>query len=235
MITPSKAHLAQDCLYSLRDDVPRVIRTTHPRATLGTLVHLMLAAAIIFGSSEPPHVDDPEAMGMARNALAKLATMPPPTLCEAGFLYDTRNDIAMLGPARGEPGYDTAPPGCVRGTWDLVWHMPEDRSVIVWDLKTGKYDGAHAEQLHMQAIAAARLFRVDVANVAFLFVRKTKHEMRGGERLNADALDAEAGKLHGLVRRLPMAQPVPGDHCFRCDLGRDHCPAWGATEEQGAA
>lgn len=236
MITPSKAHLIDACLYALRDDVPRKVgEESGPRAKLGTMVHLMVHAAVIFGSHEPPTVDDPEAMGMARNALRRLAEMPRPTLCEAGFLYDTRNDLATLGPARGEPGYDVTPPGCVRGTWDLVWHLPEEHIVIVWDLKTGKYDGAHPEQLRMQGIAASRLFRVSEVDVAFLFVRKTKHEMRGGECLDGDALDAEAGRLHGAVRRLPMAKPTPGDHCFRCDIGRDFCPAWGFNEEQQGA
>ena len=236
MITPSRAHMIDACLYALRDDVPRKPEgTVHPRATLGTLVHHMVHAAVIFGSSEPPTVDDPEAMGMARNALKRLAEMPRPTLCEAGFLYDTRNDLATLGPGRGEPGYDETPPGCVRGTWDLVWYLPEERTVIVWDLKTGKYDGAHSEQLRMQGIAAARLFRVDEVDVAFLFVRKTKHETRGGECLGEDTLDAEAGRLYSAARRLPMAKPTPGDHCFRCDIGRDFCPAWGFQEEQGAA
>lgn len=233
MITPSKRHLAELCLYPFRPDAPRVIRTTRPRAALGTLVHSMVHAAVIFGSSEPPTVDDPEAMGMARNALAWVASRPDPVLCEVGFMYDTRNDIAMLGPARGEPGYEIAPPGCVRGTWDLVYLLSEKLFVV--DLKTGKYDGAHKERLTMQALAAARLFRVSAVDVAFLFVRKTKHETRGERHLNTDDLDAEAGRLHQLMRRLPMAQPVPGDHCWQCDLGRDHCPTRGATEEQGAA
>lgn len=234
MITPSKAHLIDACLYALRDDVPRKVGDeSGPRAKLGTMVHLMVYAAVIFGSSEPPTVDDPEAMGMARNALSRLGGMRP-TLCEAGFVYDTRNDIAMLGPARGEPGYDTAPPGCVRGTWDLVWHMP-GVGVIVWDLKTGKYDGAHKEQLRMQGLAAARLYRETMADTQFLFVRKTKSELRPGDMMRADDLDAEAGRLHRAVRQLPMAKPTPGDHCYRCDIGRDFCPAWGFQEEQGAA
>lgn len=234
MITPSRAHMIDACLYALRDDVPRKPEgTSHPRATLGTLVHHMVHAAVIFGSSEPPAVDDPEAMGMARNALKHLGGMRP-TLCEAGFIYDTRNDIAMLGPARGEPGYDTAPPGCVRGTWDLVWHLP-GKGVVVWDLKTGKYDGAHKEQLRMQGLAAARLFRETMADTQFLFVRKTKSELRPGDMMRADDLDAEAGRLHRAVRQLPMARPTPGAHCYRCDIGRDFCPAWGFQEEQGAA
>lgn len=155
-------------------------------------------------------------------------------LCEAGFLYDTRNDTCTLGPARGEPGYDTAPPGCVRGTWDMVFKY-EDGSVWVFDLKTGKYDGAHPEQLLMQAVAASRLFGVDSVGVGFLFVRKTKREVRCRKLLTTDDLDAEAGRLHRAVRQLPMARPTPGDHCYRCDIGRDFCPAWGFQEEQGAA
>lgn len=234
MITPSKAHLIDACLYALRDDVPRKVgEESGPRARLGTMVHLMVYAAVLFGSHEPPTVDDPEAMGMARNALSCLGGMRP-TLCEAGFLYDTRNDTCVLGPARAEPGYDTAPPGCVRGTWDLVWHLP-GVGVIVWDLKTGKYDGAHPEQLRMQGVAAARLFGETMADTQFLFVRKTKSELRPGDMMRADDLDAEAGRLHRAVRQLPMAKPTPGDHCYRCDIGRDFCPAWGFSEEQGAA
>lgn len=234
MITPSKAHLIDACLYALRDDVPRRVgETVHPRAALGSLVHFMVYAAVLFGCFEPPVVDDPEAMGMARNALAWIKAInaySPVVLCEAGFLYDTRNDTCTLGPARGEPGYDTAPPGCVRGTWDLVFRL--DDYVWVYDLKTGKYDGAHEEQLAMQGVAAARLFPGVSVEVGFLFVRKTKHEVRGKRVMLPDDLDAEAGRLHRAVRQLPMAKPTPGDHCYRCDIGRDFCPAWGFSEEQ---
>lgn len=247
MITPSRAHMIDACLYALRDDVPRKPEgTSHPRATLGTLVHHMVHSAVIFGSSEPPTVDDPEAMGMARQALMAIAVDMCPELVEVGFLYDTRNDTCVLGPARGEPGYDNAPPGCVRGTWDLVWirHATGcSRPVVVdvWDLKTGKYENAHPEQLRMQGLAAARLFNAMDARVRFLFVRKTKHEFRnlaneqGSSRMSPHDLDAEAGRLYSAARRLPMAKPTPGDHCFRCDIGRDFCPAWGFSEEQGAA
>jgi hypothetical protein len=229
VITPSKVYLAEKCLYSFRDDVPKVYRKAGPRADLGTLVHLMVQTAVIFGSPVAPRVDDAEANGMAANALAWLATMDRPTICEQGFLYDPKRDVAELGPARGEPGYDTAPSGCMRGTWDFVWAGLGEATV--YDLKTGKYDGAHREQLMMQAVAASRLFKVDHVTVGFLFVRKTKFEARGVEELDADALDAEAGKLHGYARRLPMAIPEPGDHCFRCDLGKEHCPGWGAIQE----
>ena len=156
MITPSKAHMIDLCLYALRDDVPRKVEgTVHPRATLGTLVHHANHAAVIFGSDTPPEIDDPEARGMAYQALAFVTDRKPPTLSEAGFLYDTRNDTCVLGPARGEPGYDTAPPGCVRGTWDLVWYGLNGNGELcasVYDLKTGKFDGAHEEQLSMQAL-----------------------------------------------------------------------------------
>lgn len=240
MISPSKAHLIDACLYALRDDVPRKVGDeSGPRAKLGTMVHAMVHAAVIFGSHEPPVVDDPEAMGMARNALDSLWVLGTPVLCEAGFMYNTMTDVCTLGPARGEPGYDTAPHGCVRGTWDLVWAfsdwMGKGPRVIVYDLKTGKFDGAHPEQLDLQAVAASRLFGIGEVNVAFLFVRKTKHVTKGERSLDADALDAEAGRLHRAVRQLPMAKPTPGDHCYRCDVGRDFCPAWGFQEEQGAA
>lgn len=239
MITPSRAHMIDLCLYSLRDDVPRKVEgTVHPRATLGTLVHHANHAAVIFGSDTPPEIDDPEARGMAYQALAFVTDRKPPTLSEAGFLYDTRSDTCVLGPARGEPGYDTAPPGCVRGTWDLVWYGLNGNGELcasVYDLKTGKFDGAHEEQLSMQALAASRLFKVSMVHVAFLFVRKTKHVTKGKRTMLPDDLDAEAGRLHRAVRQLPMAKPTPGDHCYRCDIGRDFCPAWGFQEEQGAA
>lgn len=249
MITPSKAHMIDSCLYALRDDVPRKVDQENPSGARGTLVHRMVHSAVIFGilqpdnsMSNPPFVDDEEAMGMARSAMRAIAVNPIPTLVEAGFLYDTRNDTCTSGPARGEPGYDTAPPGCVRGTWDLVWRVGGfGHGVVLWDLKTGKYENAHPEQLRMQAVAASRLFKTSNVRVGFLFVRKTKHEFRnldnekGVSQLWGNDLDAEAGRIYGAVRRLPMARPTPGDHCYRCDVGRDFCPAWGFQEEQGAA
>lgn len=240
MITPSKAHWIDKCLYALRDDVPRKPEgTVHPRATLGTLVHRMVHSAVIFGSGEPPAVDDPEAMGMARNALkwiwAQEATWSI-VVCEAGFLYDARTDAGHLGPSRGEPGYDTAPSGCTRGTWDIVLRRKDAaKQLRAIDIKTGKYENAHPEQLRMQGVAASRVLGSGIVEVAFLFVRKTKSELRHEDVMFADELDAEAGRLYSAARRLPMAKPTPGDHCYRCDIGRDFCPAWGFSEEQGAA
>ena len=53
----------------------------------------------------------------------------------------------------------------------------------------------------------------------------------GGDGTNNEVLngfvDVEAGRIGTLLRKLPMAEPNPCDHCWKCDA-RPGCPAYGA-------
>jgi hypothetical protein len=147
-----------------------------------------------------------------------------PTHVEKGFIYNTKTDTAVLGPRRGEPGYDTCEPHEIRGTFDLLW-IDGDHGRVV-DYKTGSFDNAHVEQLACQAVAASRIWGLKTVEIGFLFSRLTKWVEKEFTKLSADDLDAEAGKLHGLLKRLPMAEAVKGEHCRWCDVVPGNCPIW---------
>ncbi len=153
------------------------------------------------------------------------------TASEIGLRYDASTDTTTIGPRRGEPGYDDVGPTILPGTLDLV--EQSDGVLEVWDLKTGQTRYAHAEQLNVQGLAAARLYGVERVKVGFLFIRKTKLIEQPMGELDANRLDEECGRVARVLRRLDVVQPNPGDWCeYRCPMGRANCPAWATQDEK---
>lgn len=233
MITASKVHQAFQCSYRFRSDVPSEPRAPGKAALMGTEAHALLEKMI----REQVHLDKlvPGSRDYERHALQayswiyKFSAFGRPTHVEKGFLYNTKADTAVLGPRRGEPGYDQCEPHEIRGTFDIVW-TNRDNGVVI-DYKTGKVDNAHREQLAVQAVAASRIWNLKSVQIGFLFSRLTKVIPPAFETLSEDDLDAEAGKLYGLLRKLPMAEPADGDHCRWCDVVPGNCPVWTNKEE----
>jgi hypothetical protein len=110
----------------------------------------------------------------------------------------------------------------LRGTLDLV-HV-EGCAGWVIDLKSGKKQDDY-DQLYAQAVAVSRFYGLKVVHVAYAYARKTKFDEPVYEMLDADRLDLEAGRIARTLRRLPMAEPVRGEWCWRCDA-RQGCGAW---------
>ena len=108
------------------------------------------------------------------------------------------------------------------GTLDLV--AIADGALWIPDLKTGKQQNAHPEQLYAQAVAASRRYGITKAFVGFVFARKTKCAEPAWEPLDADRLDYEAGRIRRTLRTLPTSRPVVNDGCVYCPA-RDACPA----------
>lgn len=230
MITASKVHQAFQCSYRFRPDVPSEPRAPGKAALMGTEAHELLEELI--RSKVPPDKVVLSSRDYERHALQAYAWVDRqgwPTHCEVGFIYNTKTDTAVLGPRRGEPGYDHCEPHEIRGTFDLVW-IDGDHGRVV-DYKTGSFDNAHVEQLACQAVAASRIWGLKTVEIGFLFSRLTKWVEKEFTKLSADDLDAEAGKLHGLLKRLPMAEAVDGDHCRWCDVVPGNCPIWTNKEE----
>jgi hypothetical protein len=67
--------------------------------------------------------------------------------------------------------------------------------------------------------------------VGYLYGRKTKCDPPELETLDADRLDHEAGRIARLLRKLPMAEPNPGDHCHFCEA-KPGCKAYGASRAE---
>lgn len=223
----SKLGLAHVCLYGFRPEVPQVERPPGPEAQVGSLYHELQECHVTGRRIE--READPILLGKA------LAILNGPvkawldgrawTACEIGLAYDAETDTTTVGPRRGEDGYDACGPMILRGTLDLV-HLG-DGYVDVIDTKTGKHVEDRS-QLYGQAVAASRYYGVKRARVAYAYPRKTKFDVPELEELDENRLDYEAGRIRRALRKLPTAEPVRGDHCWRCNA-REQCPAWAAT------
>ena len=235
-LSMSKVSLASLCSWSFRADAPQTPRPPGTSARIGTGVHSMMERYVkegIICESLPKLTveEQAQAFDLFSPSLREFLDLHRWNDCEIGLRYDTRTDSTKSGPRRGEPHYDDIDPSVLPGTLDLV--AVGEKTAVVIDLKSGK-KVEDRQQLYAQAVAASRYYDVPTVKVGYLYARKTKCDEPEWEVLDADRLDAEAGKLARLMRKLPMAEPVPGDHCWRCDA-RPSCPAYGAERAQESA
>jgi hypothetical protein len=221
-LSMSKMH--SECLYAFRSDVDAKERPAGREARVGSATHT-LAEYHVKGKTESPKIDPHDlaaATILFEGPLRGWLDKRDWTACEIGLRYDAEHDVTTLGPRRGDPGYEDIGPMVLPGTLDLVQVV--DDAVWIADLKTGKKDNAHPEQLYAQAVAASRLYGVSTAFVGFVFARKTKCDEPEWEALDGDRLDAEAGRIRRKLRLVPTSEPVLGQGCFYCPA-RDVCPA----------
>ncbi len=228
-LSGSRYHLAVVCSYPVRPDVEVEDRPAGQAARIGTAVHGMVDA-YVRGEPEPEFVEALEAAPIARRVLTWLDTQPRPHSSEIAIAYDPTTDTARKLDVTSHRAYGELAPTEVPTTLDLLWL--EDGAVVVRDLKTGAKGSAHVEQLYFQALAATRLLGVSRARVGFLWGRKTKCEADALEELGPGELEVESWRASSIVRRLPVAQPTPGDHCRRywCPAFSS-CPAHQAPTE----
>lgn len=222
----SKAWLAHICSHGFRMDVPVVHRPPGRPAQVGSCFHT-LAECHVKGRKVEAHADDltivAEALTLYQGPIRGFLDSKPWTACELGLEYNAATDTSKPCPRRGEEGYEDVGPLSLRGTLDLV-HVDGDVATVV-DLKTGKKENSTPDQLYAQAVAVSRFYGVKRVRVGFAYVRKTKFDEPVYEELDEDRLDLEAGRIARTLRRLPMAEPVRGDWCWRCDA-REQCSAW---------
>ena len=214
------------CNYWARGDVAYEEAPSGLPARVGTGAHLIVEHW--HKEIAPPELPEDIAADAKKFAAQWIKWLEPRRdrilMCEIGIRYDADNDRAVIGPKRGEPGYDDHGPMVMKGTLDLVMRG-EDGVLEVLDGKTGKKDYCHDEQLHVQALSVSRLKRENRIRVGFLFPRKTKCDDPVMHELDGDRLDREAGRVHRLLKTLPTTQPNSGDWCWRCPL-KGTCPAW---------
>lgn len=220
----SKLGLAFHCAYGFRLDVPAPSRPAGRAARIGSAAHAVAESVVNKTPlDETAHEADilAAALAICEGPLAGFLASRPWTICEVGYRYDSLSDHAERGPRRGEPGYDDVPLHVMHGTVDLV-HIDGDEALVV-DLKTGK-PPEDAEQLYGQAVAISRVYPVKRVRVQYARALKTKLDVLNDEVLDADRLDAEAGRQARLLRTLPTSEPNPGAWCYRCDAWQS-CPA----------
>lgn len=234
-LSMSKVNLAMLCAYGFREDVETFDRPSGIEARIGTGAHGLVEDW--FWKRDPRALED-DIRDKATRIAAQLIKWLEPKRdrilhCEIGLRYDAEHDRAVIGPKRGEPGYDDVAPMVLPGTLDLVLRG-EDGCLEVLDTKTGQKKYVHDEQVIVQGLAVARLLGESRVRVGFIFPRLTKCDEPEVWELDDDALDVQAGILHGVMRHLPVSRPEPGDHCWRCDA-RPGCPAYHAQRDESSA
>ncbi len=223
ILSGSRYALALQCAYPFRPDVTCPERPSGEAARIGTAAHSLVEAH--FTGRVVDDDRDLEARPIANQAIKWLSAIAKPTAVEVAIIYNAYTDTAREVKGAGHRNYGALEPGDIPTTLDLVWDHPEHDSVIVYDLKTGSKSHAHVEQLEIQALAVSRLYGRASAQHGFLWARKTKCEGDALTTMSPAALEAESWRAASVVRRLPMAMPEPGNHCFLCPLGRENCPA----------
>jgi hypothetical protein len=228
----SKVNLALLCAYSFRSDVETHDRPSGLPARIGTGAHGRVEDW--FHGNKPRELDEDIADKAERIAAQMIAWLEPKRdriiHCEIGLRYDADNDRAAIGPKRGEPGYSDVPDMVLPGTLDLAIRGVDEVLEVI-DVKTGQKKYVHDEQVDVQGLALARKLNERVVRVGFIFPRLTKCDEPVLRTLDDRALDLQAGEIHSLMRRLPMAEPAPGEWCWRCEA-RPSCPAFGAAQAE---
>lgn len=231
-LSGSRYHHALLCAWPYRPDVEVPPQPSGAAARLGTAVHALVDAHVS-GRAEPDLPELLEAAPIARQAIAWLGKREKPHASEIAIAYDPTTDTArLLDVSGGHRAYGKLAPTEIPTTLDLLWL--HEGHVVVADLKTGKKANAHPEQLYLQALAATRLLDRPRAHVHFVWARKTKCEADAPEELGPGELEVESWRASSLVRRLPVAQPQPGDGCWFCPA-KPACPAHAAPTEQDRA
>lgn len=180
---------------------------------------------------EPPPVSD-DAKRIGETACAWLDDVDVPTGVEIAIVYDAGTDTARRVHPKNHREYGELGQLEIPMTLDLFWDLPEEDCVVIRDLKTGKKEHAHVEQLEMQALGLTRLLGRSKARVGFLWARKTKTEAPPLIELSASDLEAAAWRAASVMLGIPTSTPVTGQQCWLCPLGRAACPAHQEPNEQ---
>ncbi len=237
-LSASKVDLAMICSYAFRPDVVHPVRPMGAPAKRGVTVH-KASDCHHKGEQMPPFHDDTEALWS--QLFIWLLGEERFTESEIAILYDAENDTATLCETGelGERDYLGVTAMKLPMRLDLVRNDPGEGLATVVDIKTGSKSGTEPEatnlQLATQAVAAARYFDVDRIDVGLVFPMRTKCHPPAWHTLDADALDAHAGKLRRILRQIPDSQPFVGPHCWRCPIGpakgyMSTCPGWAQDE-----
>lgn len=229
----SRYWLALECSYWARPDLDWAEEPSGRSGRIGTICHrfaelcgkgLPFDGDPVLEKADPHELAEAKAIfeGPLRGWVEKWRDLPIPSAFELRVRYDSRNDSVGEVPRRDEPTYQ--PPGATQVTGELDFVHNYDDWVDVVDLKTGSPRNVHEEQIVSYGLLASRFYKVPRVRVAFLFARKTKLTQTDWVELDADQLDAEAGRLARTLRLLPDANPVMGPHCVRCPMPRSQCP-----------
>lgn len=231
-LTGSRYHLAILCAYPFRPDVDVRDTTQSEAAALGSEAHLYVETVCKGGDVGPLFLSE-NATRIGKQVMGWLATQPKPTAVEIKLVYDAATDTARMVDEAKYPGarnYGPTTASEIPVTLDMVWDLGS--SVRCRDLKTGKKDYAHREQLVIQALAASRYYGRQTAEIGFVWGRLTKCEADPIETLEADDLIAAGWEVAATMTGIPNATTATGSHCYFCPARKQGCPAHAEPTEQ---
>lgn len=225
-LTGSRYHLAVLCSYPFRPDVDVNERPSGEAAGLGSEVHSYVHAKYQ-GLNVAAMFFSDEAKVIGERVWQWLESRRPSAM-EIKLVYNAVTDTARKVDLPGPRNYGPMRPEEIGVTLDMLW----DAAIpSIMDLKTGKKEHAHEEQLIVQALAATRYLGRKQASVSFLWARKTKCERSPSVMLDAERLDMESWALASVLQNIPRARPMRGKHCWFCDH-RPQCPAFQEPTEE---
>ena len=233
-LSASRRYIAQHCLWWARPEVVLDPRSSSDAASLGSALHR--AAELGQDGEEVDLAAVALQYGLSKQQTEELRDLFDQWFCwwtlqhagrswcsEVALAYDPLTDAARALPSQGARDYSRATPDEICGTLDLLVVDLDGAENV--DLKTGR--GSHSVQDHLLqlehgAVAMARIHGLDEVTV------KTAHVTPAGvlvtrRTLDVFALDAAALTMRDELRRIPTAQPNPGDHCGWCPA-KGSCP-----------
>jgi hypothetical protein len=215
--TASKAGLAAICLHWAREDVETHSEPPSPALERGSAVHADIAAAMM---RKPTSGLWTEQVARATSLIETLDHCLY-VYVEPAFAYDPETDSSrFLGEDIGrEYEKHGAKQGEICGSADVVLNYGHELVVIDW--KTGNswddFNTKHSGQLRMLGLMAARAF--DAHRVTAYVCNVDSGDVASYE-LDVLDLDAQAAELQDMLRAIPDAEPVPGEHCRVCPARR---------------
>jgi hypothetical protein len=231
------------CLWWARGDVDCPDDPPGPKARIGTLVHRMSEAHSGLGRAFTQDGADLHELAEALNIfngplkgwVEAWVASPGEHFVEARVRYDADAGDVFDAPRRDDPAYQ--PPGAMQMTGEMDFTTVLHDAIETIDLKTGQERNSNESQLRGYSVLAARKWNRPLVRSAFLYARKTKVKLTPWIEMDADSLDAEAGKIRRSLRTLPEATRTKGEHCYRCPMGPRRgagrpspCPEWQRDE-----
>lgn len=226
----SKLPLLPFCAYWARDEVPADPFRSSEAADTGKLFHAWAEAEV------SPDALTPEEAPLANVQRAEALIDAFPRWwasfhqdrwfrAEVPLLYDWQTGLSREMPRDWVRGKRERGANEIPAIIDLIG-VVDSETIGVWDYKTGSEVGAPEAswQLLVCAVAACKQYGARRARVGFIYPRsRDPYKVKEADVSALDLFDF-ATELRERMASRHSAQPVRGDHCWRCNA-RQSCPA----------
>lgn len=235
-LTASKAQLALECAYWLRDDVPLLYEPSGPAAEEGTLLHAMIECHLRDVATLP----DGHGAGLSTESQERVCRKYERWAAwaktqrrigwrpEVAFAYSPTTDTAKELVQKHHRDYSGAAPGDIAMQVDLVTFGTDGTGPYaeVIDWKSGRKQTASEDnaQVGVAALAISRCFGLDRVRVRLVYVGEDGVDVDDAWLEGMD-LDILRNRLRAVLAKEQEA-PRPGAHCTELWCNARHaCPA----------